>query len=236
MSGMGGKSSWRLWLGSYGTALGLHVLAGLLITYGLAPAPRPVPGEPPAAMMVELAPEPSAPLATPSEPKPEPPRPVEEKLDIPPVEELPVKVAEVVIPRKKEEPQRETPPPAPPTVTAPPAQVAAAPREGAANSAPSNAEQSWEGLVLAKLEKNKRYPRDAQRAGIEDTVFVRLTIDRSGRVLGATVSRSRGNGQLDAEVLSLARRASPLPPPPEAVAGERITLVVPVEFLIRRAR
>ncbi|WP_380596477.1 energy transducer TonB family protein [Steroidobacter flavus] len=100
----------------------------------------------------------------------------------------------------------------------------------------SQAEQTWEAQVLAALERKKRYPAAALRHKDEDTVYVHITIDRTGRVLDARIERSVGIRMLDEEAVQLAHRASPLPSPPESVEGERIELVIPVEFFIRNGR
>jgi protein TonB len=100
----------------------------------------------------------------------------------------------------------------------------------------NQAEQTWESQVLAALERRKRYPAAALRRKDEDTVYVHITIDRRGRVLDARIDRSAGIEMLDDEALQLARRASPLPSPPDSVLGERIELIVPVEFFIRNRR
>ncbi|MBO9524920.1 MAG: hypothetical protein J7517_02155, partial [Sphingobium yanoikuyae] len=63
---------------------------------------------------------------------------------------------------------------APQAVQAPVQDKNEAPVEGNNAAPPSDAEQAWEGRVLAKLERNKRYPAAAQSAGQQDTVFIRL--------------------------------------------------------------
>jgi protein TonB len=63
---------------------------------------------------------------------------------------------------------------------------------------------------------------------------VRFTIDRQGNVLSSALEESSGHDTLDQAAVELPRRASPLPPPPSAVARDRMELVVPVRFAIRR--
>ncbi|AQR63439.1 hypothetical protein BZG35_08610 [Brevundimonas sp. LM2] len=206
---------------------------------------------PPAAIVIEVSLEPSAPPLPDRETPPGPeqqesapkPKPQPDRLPPIPTISLPVKAA-VVLPARQERPEEERPEDeeraeattAPAAVPAPPSEQVAAPAVGRSAAAPSNAEQAWEARVLAQLERNKRYPAAAQRAGQEDVVYVRLTLDRSGRVLDARVRRSRGYAALDGEVLALARRASPLPAPPAEIEGDRITLTVPVEFFLSRRR
>lgn len=106
--------------------------------------------------------------------------------------------------------------------------------EGAAGGDSDDPERTWERTLLAHLERNKRYPRAAQRLHQEDMIYVRFAIDRAGKVLEYAIERSRGYPLLDQEVAALIERSSPLPPPPEAVEGERVELVAPVEFFLRK--
>ncbi len=100
---------------------------------------------------------------------------------------------------------------------------------------PTTAEQTWESRILAQLERHKHYPLEAQRQHEEDTVAVRFSVDRRGRVLSAQIERSAGYALLDEEALSLIHRVSPLPSPPKEVTGDPIELVVPVEFFVRKS-
>ncbi|MEI9995035.1 MAG: TonB family protein [Rhizomicrobium sp.] len=202
-----------------------------------------------AALMVDLAPTPSSPTAVFKETPPGPhqvqaqPKPQPQQKPQPRIKQPPVMHGEVVL----HEDARKTPPappdrpPAPrstdaPTSVAPKNDVAAAPASGAASDPARTAEESWEGAILAKLERAKRYPGLAQMRAEEDVVYLRFTVDRSGQVLTASIDRSRGFALLDDEVLSLIRRVQPLPPPPVQVKGDSIELVVPVEFFIRHGR
>ncbi len=122
-------------------------------------------------------------------------------------------------------PQKQTS--APPTAKADRADTAAAPASGASN-APSVSPATWKGLVSARLNRYKRYPSSASGHG---TASVAFTMDRSGRVLSARLIVSSGDPALDAEAVSLPKRASPLPaPPPGMAGGNSIPLTVPVRF------
>lgn len=119
---------------------------------------------------------------------------------------------------------------APPATPAPPAPVLAAPRTSAASA--RDTAVSWRGLILGRLKAYKRYPRRAQSAGQEGVVHVAFTVDRTGRVLTARVAKGSGYPLLDDEALATVRRASPMPPPPDDVAGDPIEVIVPVEFFV----
>jgi periplasmic protein TonB len=226
------------------------LLAGLLVDVQFG-SPRPAM----AAMVVELAPEPVSIAAPPTEIPPGPPqveaRPVEkplapkEKLPFDPPPEIKFETPPEVLVEKQTWEQPEdlleqerlveltT---ATPTTEAPPDEKVAAPREGASSTASSNPEQTWESLLLATMERNKRYPGLAQQRRQEDVVYVRFIVDRTGKVLSSEIERSRGYTLLEQEVIALLERSSPLPPPPAEVTGDQVEVVVPVEFFIRRHR
>lgn len=106
----------------------------------------------------------------------------------------------------------------------------AAPQSTAHHAAPSRATVTWQGRLLAHLERRKQYPYDARLRKETGTVYVRFSIDDVGKVLSVSIAQSSGFRALDNEVLSLVRRASPVPAPP-ADAPRR--LVVPVQFSLK---
>ena len=69
-----------------------------------------------------------------------------------------------------------------------------------------------------------------RRSPAPGTASVAFTIARSGQVLSAHLIGSSGNPALDAEAVSLPRRASPVPPPPSEFGGSVLTLTVPIHF------
>lgn len=127
------------------------------------------------------------------------------------------------------------PAPAAPSPPALPAARAAAPESRAVPpaSVASDARPKWEGLLLAALNRAKRYPRDASRKGQEGTARIRFLVDRRGRVHAVRLVHSSDSAALDAEALSLPARAQPLPRPPAELRGNRIELTVPIEFFLR---
>lgn len=112
------------------------------------------------------------------------------------------------------------------------AERAAAPAPGAASRNP-NAVPSWKSRLVAQLERNKRYPSEAQSRGDQGVVQLAFSIDRSGGVHHARIVRSSGSNLLDQATLALIARAAPLPPPPPEVAGTQIAIVVPIRYNIR---
>jgi protein TonB len=115
---------------------------------------------------------------------------------------------------------------------APAAAPASAP---AAASAPPSADAviNFQRLLMAQLNRAKRYPPLAQRRRAQGVAYLHFTMDRSGKVLAAQLERSSGLGDLDEEVQALIKRADPLPPFPPEMTQDRLELVVPVQFSLR---
>jgi protein TonB len=89
---------------------------------------------------------------------------------------------------------------------------------------------NWQGQLLARLQRYKRYPETARYRREEGVAQLGFTMDREGHVLTAVILRSSGSAALDAEALALVYRAEPLPPPPADMAGARLNLSVPLNF------
>ena len=115
------------------------------------------------------------------------------------------------------------------------AQVAQSNRNAARQStsgmlSPSVTPAKWQTLLMAHLERRKKYPADARSRGETGTVYVRFSIDDVGNVLSVTLAHSSGHSELDSEVLSLVWRVSPVPAPP---ADVKKTITAPVQFSMR---
>lgn len=61
-------------------------------------------------------------------------------------------------------------------------------------------------------------------------MITRVTIARDGRLVDVVMERSSGLASLDAGVLETIRRASPYPPLPADIPGDRHTFQLPVSF------
>ncbi|MGY6769826.1 energy transducer TonB [Komagataeibacter sp. NFXK3] len=226
------------------------------------PPVMPVPEAPPAAIAIDLAPEP---VATPVSPTDAPPGPMQvlsqpDPTPLPPPEitapPSPAPNPPAVVPRhedRKTPPKKKRPTPpvrdappdrkppaaattAPPSLAAPPAPAQAAPAPGADPAHATHALPTWQAALLARLEHYKRYPAQAQAGRQEGVAVLHFAMDRQGHVLSARIERSAGHALLDAETLDLLRRAEPLPVPPPEVRGDPIVLSVPVEFHLDQAQ
>ncbi len=96
-----------------------------------------------------------------------------------------------------------------------------------------NAVPAWQGRIVGQLQRAKRYPDSARAAGEEGVAVVSFTIDRAGQLLALRLVRSSGSQALDQEAVALVRRAEPLPAPPPEMAGQAITLTVPIRFSLQ---
>ena len=222
------------WSGSAVFAVAAH--AAVAASFLLNAPVKVIAAPPPAAVEVDLIAPPSSTAdasATPvgpdqiqAEAQPEPtPEPVEmPKFEPPPLEKT-AAPDPVVLKRIDPKPQVSRPKrpqvvadrtTARPTNEAKLSNVAAAPRVGAPSAAPSDAEQSWEQQLLARIEHEKRYPSEAQQQTLEDYITVRFVVDRDGRVISARIVHSNGYGPLDQEALAVFRRVSFAPPPNDA--------------------
>jgi protein TonB len=169
-----------------------------------------------------VAPTPST-AATHQQQKPEPPR---DRPRTPPRE-----TAHWVIPPP-------TPPQPKPDSPAPlqqQASVAASPPSPPLPPGPSETtpgRDSWEGRVMARLERFRRYPHAARARRHEGVVQVRVSLARDGQLLALAVEQSSGYAMLDQAALDTFRRAAPLPAVPDDRPAP-VELSFPVEFFIR---
>jgi protein TonB len=115
---------------------------------------------------------------------------------------------------------------APATFEAQRSPAATAPAAGAAR-VPAIAVASWKSDLMARLNRYKRYPPGTDRRG---TATVAFSVNRMGEVTSSRLVHSSGDAALDQEAVTLPRRASPLPRPPEGMASAPIALTVPVHF------
>jgi protein TonB len=200
-------------------------------------------------VMIELAPLPVAPDITPTEmppdkvlskqaePEPEPPKPLEKTVELPP--EPQAEPLQAVIPppkpieKKVEKPkQKHFSQASAPSTAERKAERAAAPMPGASSHNP-NALPNWKSELVARLERAKRYPPEAQSRGEHGVAQLAFSVDRSGGVHNARIVHSSGSSLLDQATLSLIERAAPLPPPPPEISGTQIAIVVPIRYNIR---
>lgn len=140
----------------------------------------------------------------------------------------PKKIIQKPLPKPKHSTEPEIIEPEPEVI----AQESPAPMENKA--APLDAASSirYEQLLVAWLEKHKKYPRQAKRLRIEGEAIVRILIDRGGKTQQVSLEQGTGNRMLDKAVLVMAQRADPFPPMPEHDPRQKLEFMVPVAFLL----
>lgn len=169
--------------------------------------------------------EPKKPLTDESELKVEPEKVVEEKLPESEAEPVPPPPVPVEQPKpKKVEPEK----PKPKAAEKPrPVKKVKEPKVEKKDPAPQKASESTEGkaasvghaaaeqavkkknitaMLVSLVEKHKRYPKAARRAGMEGVVLVEFSVDPSGKVTGASVIKKSGKGPLDSASQDLSDR------------------------------
>ncbi len=91
----------------------------------------------------------------------------------------------------------------------------------------------YEQLLVAWLEKHKKYPRRAKRLRIEGEGMLRILINRNGQTQQVNLQQRTGNRLLDKAALEMAQRANPFPPMPLNDPRAQLEFVVPVAFVLR---
>ena len=94
----------------------------------------------------------------------------------------------------------------------------------------------WRGFKRL-VESHKRYPRIAQELRLEGVVEIRVTLDRTGRMVGEPkIARSSGHSVLDKEALRMLRAARDsgfTVPLPRAWREATASVVLPFSFRLR---
>jgi periplasmic protein TonB len=236
------------WGGCAAAVLAVHGLVAFAIAARLDPADLES-GVPVA--MIELAPLATAPPAPPRDLAPGPllenesqdrvaeaapaqrPTAQEETVQTPPAPDPQVAMVPTESPPEEgpigyDQPAAAAPVPTAPQSAPAPAEQAAAPAPAPVAGPTSAAIARWERLLVAQLDRHKRYPPKAR--GKAGEARLSFSIDRDGRVLSSRIVHSSGSDALDEEALALVRRAAPLPPPPAGLPDARLSFVVPIRY------
>jgi periplasmic protein TonB len=235
------------WGACFALALGFHAAGAAALLARWSDDSDSIANAP--VIMIELAALPVAPEITPTElppgpqqieaqPEPEPAKPVEKTVELPPAPQAESQLAVMPPPKPIEKPVEKKPRHKQASLTSAPstaehrAERAAAPLPGAASRNP-DAMPHWKSQLVARLERYKRYPPQAQARGEHGVAQLAFSVDRNGGVHHARIVHSSGSSLLDKATLALVERAAPLPPPPPEIAGARIGIVVPIRYNMR---
>jgi protein TonB len=230
------------WLVCLALAVFVHAAAAAALLARWNDAPEQVVNAP--VITIELATLPVAPEVKPSE---APPGPEQSKAQTathfvkpsetvePPPERHVEALAVIPEPKPAEKPKAETPRQAHASAASAPASTQRrAARTAAlapgASSRDADAVPNWKSSLVAVLERNKRFPAEAQARGDHGTAELAFAVDRHGGVHHAHIARSSGSKLLDHATLAMIERAAPLPPPPREISGAEIPIVVPIRY------
>ena len=235
------------WGACFALALGFHVAGAAALLARWSEDSDLVANAP--VIMIELAALPVAPDIKPTEvppgpqqmqaqPQPEPAKPVEKTVELPQAPHAEPQLAVTPPPKQVEKPAEKKPKQKHASVTSAPstaenkAERTAAPMPGTSSHNP-DAVPNWKSQLVARLERYKQYPAQAQSRGEQGVAQLAFSVDRSGGVHHARIVRSSGSNLLDEATLALVERAAPLPPPPPEISGAQIAIVVPIRYNIR---
>jgi periplasmic protein TonB len=197
----------------------------------LAPGPEMVEAQAPAKPPAQTEPEVVEPA-----PKMEAPAPAEVTLPEPAPKVVEKKPEETPDTQVTEAPPVQQAMPAPQTTAAPRSeqQTAKTPQAPSPGTTANRAAiASWQDLVMARLQQNKRYPSAAEARHEQGVATLNFIVDRNGRVTTRSIVRSSGSAALDEEVLAMVQRAQPLPAFPPGMPQHSINLTVPIRFSLK---
>jgi protein TonB len=205
-------------------AHGVLLTVCLLLAEGATLTPLPLPAE---AVRISLA-EPAVVSAAQAEmpANPEPALPREPEPPAPPLAEKQLPITKKV----GKKPDQRKQPPCPKERTEPAGAPAARPAP-ASDSAVKEARQTLLSALIARIEKEKRYPASARRLGLEGQVTAVVRVDSQGRIVSVGVQEVRGHAILEKttiETLNRVRSAWKPVPVPEAM-----TLHIPVLYTLK---
>jgi len=82
--------------------------------------------------------------------------------------------------------------------------------------------------------RHQEYPRVAAMRGWEGEVRLRLKVARKGNLLGVVLDHSSGFDVLDQHALAMLEAMTNLPPLPDALEANEISVVVPINYRLKK--
>ena len=89
---------------------------------------------------------------------------------------------------------------------------------------------AYKGLVFQRLEKHKRYPRFAERSGLNGRVVLRFTVRWDGEVIESEILDIVGHNSFGDAAMRALKRVGQLPPFPDEIRRRQITMDVPIVY------
>lgn len=116
--------------------------------------------------------------------------------------------------------------------------LAAAPAAGATAASASRPASAvldgYRARLTALFAGQHDYPRIAAQRGWEGEVRLRLQVARKGQLLAVALDHSSGYDVLDRHALALLESHGDLPPLPEALDASEISVIVPIQYKLRK--
>lgn len=100
----------------------------------------------------------------------------------------------------------------------------------AADKQERDAVQSYLGTIFQKIESHKRYPKAAQRRGLNGQVVLRFTVRMDGEVVNPVVVKITGHISFGDAALQALRQIGQLPPFPDEIRRRELLVEVPITY------
>jgi periplasmic protein TonB len=121
------------------------------------------------------------------------------------------------------------PQPKPPELPKP--QPVSAPKPPAVDT--TTIENRYLSVIYRSIDKRKIYPRIAKRLGQSGVVKVRFTVQADGSIVNISLAQSSGFSLLDSAAEKILTELAKTDPIPKALGKARLTITVPVSYLLR---
>ncbi|WP_417318661.1 TonB family protein [Emcibacter sp.] len=92
--------------------------------------------------------------------------------------------------------------------------------------------QNYYSSLQQWIQRYQTYPSQARRLKQQGVVLVRLGIAAEGRLLFVRVHKSSGYPLLDVAALEAVRLAAPMPPLPEGIGRQVLTVILPMQYVL----
>ena len=118
----------------------------------------------------------------------------------------------------------------PVAATAVPDNAIHVPEQAPSSSNPSEIPDDYVARIALRVAAVKRYPVGARKMGLQGTVILSFSLDRSGRLLSSRIVRSSKVPELDEEAARMLSAAAPFPAFPATMTEPEQVFEIPVEF------
>lgn len=104
-------------------------------------------------------------------------------------------------------------------------------QSGGSSSAEFSAAQSnYYRVLIAELKNALVYPDSARSEGLEGTVYLKILVQRSGRIKSYDIITSSGHPELDEAAVETLKKANPAPAFPDEIQESELNFGVPIRF------